>query len=452
MKRSVVIAGRPNVGKSTLFNRILRRRQAITDPTPGVTRDAIRTTAEIGNREIWLVDTGGVTRESGPFDELVTRNALEEIEKGDVVVLLLDVTSLTSEDEEIIEAVRKSGRPTVCAVNKVDSEKREEALWNFHSLGFEKTIGISAAHGLGMDDLEEAVLDYLDLLDEAGADPAPISKEELEAEAAAESGEIKIAVLGQPNTGKSSLMNRFLNRERALVSEIPGTTRDVVEERFEYRGRPFRILDTAGMRRRTKVRENIEYYSVQRAVHAIDSADVVCLVVDAEKGLVEQDKKIASLVVDRGRGLVLVLNKWDLLDDLGNQEAAIIDRTRFLFPVLSFAPIIPTSATTGFGISRLLGVIQEVDGQLHRRVDTSQLNSALRAWVEETPPPSGRKRWKVRYMTQVSTHPVRFVAFVNRASDFPGFYYQFLLNRIRRELGFSRVPIALELRDNSRSD
>ncbi|MFW6251179.1 MAG: ribosome biogenesis GTPase Der [Alkalispirochaetaceae bacterium] len=449
MRRSVVIAGRPNVGKSTLFNRILRRRHAITDPTPGVTRDAIRTIAEVGNREVWLVDTGGVTNEAGPFDQIVTRNALEEMEKGDVIVLLLDVTGLTPEDEEIIEAVRRIGGPTVCAVNKVDSEKREQDLWNFYSLGFEKTIGISAAHGLGIEDLEDAILDYLDLLDQAGADLSEITKEELRAE---ESGEIKIAVLGQPNTGKSSLMNRFLNRDRALVSEIPGTTRDVVEERFEYKGRPFRILDTAGMRRRAKVRENVEYYSVQRAVHAIDEADVVCLVVDARKGLVEQDKKIASLVVDRGRGLILALNKWDLLDDVGNQEAALVDRIRFLFPVLSFAPITPTSAVTGFGISRLLGVIQEVYGQLHRRVETSQLNTALRAWVAETPPPSGRKRWKVRYMTQVSTHPVRFVAFVNRASDFPRFYYQFLLNRIRRELGFSRVPIALELRDNSRRD
>ncbi|MFP4329498.1 MAG: ribosome biogenesis GTPase Der [Spirochaetaceae bacterium] len=448
MKRTVVIAGRPNVGKSTLFNRILRRRQAITDATPGVTRDAIRTSAEIGNREVWLADTGGVTRESGPFDQIVTRNALEEMARADVIVLLLDVTALTSEDEEVLEAVRKVGKPVVCAVNKVDNEKREQDLWNFHALGFDRTVGISAAHGLGIEDLEEAILEILTELDGNGEDAVESDLEE----SSRREGEIRIAVLGRPNTGKSSLMNRFLSRERALVSDIPGTTRDVVEERFEYNGRPFRILDTAGMRRKTKVHDNIEYYSVQRAIQAIEEADVVCLVVDAQKGLVEQDKKIASLVVDRGRGLVLVLNKWDLMGDHGNQEEAVADRTRFLFPVLAFAPIIPTSATTGFGISRLLGVIQEVNGQLHRRIDTSQLNAALRAWVEETPPPSGRKRWKVRYMTQVSTHPVRFVAFVNRSSDFPRFYYQFLLNRIRKELGFSRVPIALELRDNSRGD
>ena len=451
MKRSVVIAGRPNVGKSTLFNRILRRRHAITDPTPGVTRDAIRRSAEVGDREVWLVDTGGVTREAGPFDQLVTKNAIEEIEKGDVIVLLLDVTGLTSEDEEIIEAVRKSGRPAICAVNKVDNDKREQDLWNFYSLGFEETVGISAAHGHGVSDLEDAILDMLNLLDQAGADPGEISEEEALSEVAPEDQEIKIAVLGQPNTGKSSMMNRLLGRERALVSDIPGTTRDTVSERFQYKERYYHIIDTAGMRRKNKVHDNIEYYSVQRAIHAIDEADVVCLVVDAQKGLVEQDKKIASLVVERGRGLVLVLNKWDLMEELGNQEEAIVDRVRFLFPVLSFAPIVPTSATEGLGISRLLGVIQEVHRQLHRRVDTSQLNSALRAWVEETPPPSGKKRWKVRYMTQVSTHPVRFVAFVNRSSDFPKFYYQYLLNRIRRELGFPLVPIALELRDNSRS-
>ena len=447
MKRSVVIAGRPNVGKSTLFNRFVRRRQAITDATPGVTRDAIRTAAEIGDRDVWLVDTGGVTREAGPFDHIVTENALGEIERGDLIILLLDVTGITSEDEEIIDAVRRSGRPTICAVNKVDNEKREQSLWNFYNLGFEKTVGLSAAHGLGMDELEDAVVDYLDLLDEAGAPVSPISEEEVP-----EQGEIRIVVLGQPNTGKSSLMNRFLSRERALVSEIPGTTRDVVEERFEFNGRGYRIVDTAGMRRRTKVRENIEYYSVQRAIGAIDEADVVCLVVDARKGLVDQDKKIASLVVERGRGLVLVLNKWDLLGDIGNQEAALVDRIRFLFPVLSFAPIVPTSATTGFGVSRLFGVIQEVYGQLNRRIETAQLNSALRSWVEETPPPSGKKRWKVRYITQVSTHPLRFVAFVSRASDFPKFYHQFLLNRIRRELGFSKVPLFLELRDNSRRE
>jgi GTP-binding protein len=260
---------------------------------------------------------------------------------------------------------------------------------------------------------------------------------------------IRIAVLGQPNTGKSTLVNSLTDSETSLVSEIPGTTRDVVEGSFEYRGVTYEALDTAGIRRKQSVTENVEYYSVNRAIGSIAEADVVLLLVDAEKGLSEQDKKIARLIVERGRGLVLVLNKWDLMGGISNAFNAVSDRIRFVFPILGFAPIVPVSATERSGFTKLLDTTYRVYAQLQKRIGTGELNRALSSWVEMTPPPYVRgKRVKLHYITQVSAHPVVFVLFVSRSRGFPNSYQGYVVNRIREEFGFTDVPVRLELRES----
>ncbi|MFW6288394.1 MAG: ribosome biogenesis GTPase Der, partial [Spirochaetota bacterium] len=259
---------------------------------------------------------------------------------------------------------------------------------------------------------------------------------------------ISIAVLGKPNTGKSTLVNRLTGIEGSIVSPVPGTTRDVIEGEFLWNDRRYRILDTAGIRRKNKVSENIEYYSVTRAIDTIEEAEVVVLLVDADQGLSDQDKKIASLVVDRGRGLVLGFNKWDLLPNIPNQFQAVRDRILFMFPIVSFAPMIALSAHTGKGVTELLEAVGQVHRQLHHRIDTGKLNRHLERWLDRTPPPvRGRGRLKVRYITQVQRLPVTFIAFVNRKKGFPESYIGYIKNQIRADFGLSSIPFRLELRE-----
>lgn len=436
----VAIVGRPNVGKSTLFNRFLGIRRAITDPTPGVTRDPVETVCRIGGRTIYLVDTGGFRLEGEGIDELVTEKSLSIIEDSDLVLLLLDVTETTPEDESFIEYLRQYAGKVLVVVNKVDNPSREQSVWNFHSLGFGHVVGISAAHGYNFDVLTDTVLKLLDFEAYSGEEPEARH-------------DIALAILGKPNTGKSTLVNLLTGRETSIVSDVPGTTRDVIEGSFEWSGRRFRILDTAGIRRKSRVGDNIEYYSVNRAIKAIDEADVVLLMIDVEEGLTEQDKKIASLIVDRGKGVVLVLNKWDKGESTRNRFEAVSDRVRFLFPVLGFAPLVAISALKNEGIEKLLKTAAMVNGELGRRVDTGKLNRALKTWTTELAPPTvGRKRYKIRYMTQVSVRPVRFVLFVNRLYGFPTEYTQYIKNKIRKTLGFSHIPINLDLRETDKGD
>ncbi|MFW5743094.1 MAG: ribosome biogenesis GTPase Der [Spirochaetota bacterium] len=482
---TIAIVGRPNVGKSTLFNRLIGRRRAITDPTPGVTRDPVVATARIDGRPLRVVDTGGYTTDGDELAQAISDRALAEIRDADVVLLVVDGTGLTALDELFLDELRPYKDRLVLVVNKIDAPERESLVWDFYRLGLERVVGISAAHARGTEELLEAIDEVLgaawiegverwraadredalrererrgrrgrDWFDEEASEGGPAA----EGEAAAAGAEtahgdeaprtLSIAVLGQPNTGKSTLVNRLTERESSLVSPVPGTTRDVIEGEFEFAGYRHRILDTAGIRRKNRVSENIEYYSVTRAIDTIEEADVVVLLVDAEKGLSDQDKKIAALVVDRGRGLVIGLNKWDLLPQIANQFEAVRDRILFVFPVITFAPIIPLSAQTGSGVKELLKAVGTVHRQLHHRVDTGNLNRHLERWVEQTPPPvRGRGRLKIRYMTQVQRLPVTFVAFVNRKKGFPESYVSYLKNRIRADFGLSSIPFRLELRE-----
>ena len=428
----VVIVGRPNVGKSTLFNRLIGERKAITDPTPGVTRDPVESRWMIGDRQVMLIDTGGYKLEQEELDHLVTLRSLDTLKDADCIVLVLDVTEITPEDESFIERLRPLSERLIVAVNKVDHESRESLVYDFHSYGFRRVVGISSAHGRGMDELIDEVTE---LLPEAGE-----TAEE-------EEPSIRLAILGKPNTGKSTLVNLLTGSALSIVSDIPGTTRDRVEGRFSYRNTIYRVVDTAGIRRKGKVTDQVEYYSVNRAVAAIDEADVVLLMVDAVSGLSEQDKKISSLIVKRGRGVVLVLNKWDLMSGLPNEAQAVEDRVRFLFPMLDFAPLVRISALEGEGIEELLAEAYKVWKQLNRRVETGELNRKLAAWTEHYDPPRDRRgQFRTKYMTQVSANPVSFALFVNRTKGFPRGYIQYLKNRLRKELGFGSVPIDIHLK------
>lgn len=443
--KNVVIIGRPNVGKSTLFNRLVGKRRAITDPTPGVTRDPITERWILCGHAVDLTDSGGVKLDLEGFDELVSRKSLSLLDGADAIIFLLDCTEVTPEDHMLMKELRPYTDKIVLAVNKIDDFTREDLIWNYFAFGYQRIVGISSAHGLGIDTLEETLLGMLDLEDETD------SAEELNAES--QTNSIKLAVLGKPNTGKSTLTNLLTGLDLSIVSPIAGTTRDVVKGDFSYKGRDFTILDTAGIRRKTKVEEDVEYYSVNRAIKTIDEADVVLLLVDSVEGLADQDKKIANLIVRRGKGVVLVLNKIDLLKGMANEQQAIEDRVRFQFPILNFAPIQFISAANGTNISQMLDTVLKVYNQLGRRIDTAVLNDALKAWGEAYQPPRGTEgHYKVYYGTQISVNPVKFLFFINRRKDFPQVYVQYLKNCIRKDLGFSSVPIEINLRERERSE
>ena len=414
----ISIIGRPNVGKSTLFNRLIGKRRAITDPTPGVTRDPIPERWLLSNNPVTLVDSGGVKLDKEGLDFEVSDKSLSLLGISDAIIFLMDCMDVTREDQMLIDTLRPYADKVVLVVNKVDDISRDDLVWNFFSYGYQRVVGISAAHGLGIEELEDTLLGMLDL------EPVEEIPEEPES--------IKLAILGKPNTGKSTLMNLLTGREISIVSPIAGTTRDVMRGTFIYKGTEYTVLDTAGIRRKSKVDEDVEYYSVNRAIKTIDDADVVLLMIDITEGLSEQDKKIANLIVRRGKGVVLVLNKMDLLKGIPNEIEAIKDRVRFLFPILSFAPLQPISALNGSDIGKLLDTVWSVWKQLQKRVDTSALNTALAEWTKDNEPPRGAAgHFKVLY--------------------FPETYVSYLKNMIRRDFGFSNVPVEISLRERRRN-
>ncbi|MDR1029936.1 MAG: ribosome biogenesis GTPase Der [Treponema sp.] len=444
----VVLVGRPNVGKSTLFNRLVHTRRVITDPTPGVTRDSVGMNTFIQGKPLRLIDTGGFKLEKAAEDQDRTLDALvqartrETLQQADRIILLLEAGVLTNEDEEFIEFLRPFQDRLLVAVNKTEGGRREQDAWNCLSYGFDRFFMISAEHGDHVADLEAAII--------AGLDFSQVLESEEGTEQA--NKPIGIALLGKPNTGKSTLSNRLTASGASIVSDIPGTTRDVVEGEFRYKNRTFKILDTAGIRRKAKVWENIEYYSVNRAIKAIDQADLVLLVIDAQDGLSDQDKKIAALAHDQGRGIIMVLNKWDTMPQVKNSVQAVQDRIRFLFGKMEYAPIIPVSAKNGTGVDKLLDTALRLYSQLIRHIDTSLLNRALEGWLQEYPPPIGpQTRFKIKYALQVSDKPVKFVFFVSRPHAVSAAYVSYLRNKIRQDLGFSQIPVTIELRSSGKA-
>lgn len=434
----IAIAGRPNVGKSTLFNRFMNRRLAIVDPTPGVTRDPVEGDAFLNGNPVHLVDTGGykLQRDEGTkeaeLDALVVERSLSMIEKADLVLLLLEAGQITGEDEEFILKLRPYWDKVIAAVNKTEGGRKESEAWEFAKFGFNELIFISAAHGDNIGELTDALVSRLDF-----------SKvKEIETEEP-----IRIAIMGKPNTGKSTLSNRLTHTEASIVSDYAGTTRDTVEGEFEYRQKKFIVLDTAGIRRKAKVNENVEYYSVNRAIKTLSRADIVFLLIDAEEGLTEQDKKICSLAFERGRGIIFVLNKWDTQPQDKKNFRDRKEWINIMFGQMEFAPIAAVSALEGTGIKNLLDTALELYSQLTRKIETSALNAALKDWLFKYPPPASKTaHFKIRYMTQTQTNPVSFLIFATRPEVVPQTYITFLKNQIRKDLGFDKIPVQLELK------
>lgn len=435
----VVIAGRPNVGKSTLFNRFMRRRLAIVDPTPGVTRDPVEAVAFINDKPVHLMDTGGfkLDRDIGTMeavmDELVVEKTLSMLKKADVILLLMEAGKITGEDEEFIQILRPYWDKVIVAINKCEGGKGEEIAWNYLQYGFKELLFISADHGDHISDLAEKLTSRLDFsqVQEGTEEDIPI----------------KIAIMGKPNTGKSTLSNRLTHTENSIVSDYAGTTRDVVEGEFTYAGRKFEVLDTAGIRRRAKVKENVEYYSVNRAIKTLDECDIVFLMIDSQYGLAEQDKKICSLAYERGRGIIFVLNKWDTQDQSRKTLRATIDYINTMFGQMNWAPILPLSALNGTGIKDLLNKTIEIYKQLTKKVETSAINRALDDWLFKYPPPATKAiHFKIRYMTQTSANPVSFRLFATSPDNVPESYVTYLKNRIREDLGFDQIPVQLEMK------
>ncbi len=425
----VVIAGRPNVGKSTLFNRLLRKRQSITDSQAGVTRDYIEGELSLAHYRVRLLDTGGVGAADHKFDSLVSERSKEMLLRADVLLLVLDYSDYTPEDQELLAFCRKQ-KTTILVLNKADRKQRDPLLQR--ELGFRDRVEISAAHGSGISDLRASIIS---VLDERAAEEGEIETSDSSSVACS------IAILGKPNSGKSTLTNMLLGYERSLVSEIAGTTRDAVDGILYYRSQQLRIIDTAGLRRKSKVDDSLEYYSNVRTINNADKADVIFLLIDAAEGLSDQDKKIAHIAVRSGKAIILVLSKWDLVPHAVFRD--IQSNIHFLFPQLRYAPVVPCSCHSGEGVNQLLNTAMHCFEQLQQRISTPILNKRIADWQHNLSA-SGRDVPAIKYATQISVNPVRFVLFAKR--KLLASHQRYIVNRIRKELGFTAVPVEVEVK------
>jgi GTP-binding protein len=457
---SVVLVGRPNVGKSTLFNRVTGSRRAIVAPVAGTTRDSLARPASWRGVDFQLVDTGGLYGASeDPLHDLVVRQGQRALADADLLVFLVDGREgFVSGDEEIARELRQTGLPVVLAVNKTDDKRATAGHLEFYQLGFEPVIEISAEHGLGTGDLLDAIVARLG--PERSAAGAERSREGSDAEPPgqgtqpAQSEETAVAIVGRPNVGKSSLLNRLLRQERVLVSELPGTTRDAIDAVVTWRRRQFRIVDTAGMRRAGRVRSGgaVELVSVAGAKRAIFEAGVVALVIDAAEGATDQDAAIGGEADRAGRGIVILVNKWDLVKSQDPDFAKTFDaelRRRMKF--LDYAPILHISALTGERASKVLEVIDKVAAARRARVPTPALNTFIQKVTAANPPISpGRRHVRILYAAQVGVAPPSFVFFTNVATTFHFSYERYLVNQLREEFGFVGTPIRVQARRRAR--
>ncbi|OPA81425.1 ribosome biogenesis GTPase Der [Paenibacillus selenitireducens] len=440
MSRPVVaIVGRPNVGKSTIFNRIIGDRLAIVEDKPGITRDRIYGTAEWNGIPFSVIDTGGIEIDGeDAILKSIRMQAELAIEEADVIVFMCEAKSgLTNADEEVAQILFRSGKPVVVAVNKVDNLSRMDEIYEFYSLGFGDPIAMSGSHGTGVGDLLDAVTVLLPEKEEEHYDEDVI----------------KVALIGRPNVGKSSLVNAILGEERVIVSDIAGTTRDAIDTPFERDGQKYVLIDTAGMRKRGKVYETTEKYSVMRAIKAIERADVVLVVVNGEEGIIEQDKHIAGYAHDAGKASLFVVNKWDVVekDDKTMQQFTQKIRDHFLF--MTYSPIVYLSAKTKQRLQKLLPVVQHVSEQHALRIQTHILNDIVSDAVAINPPPTDKgRRMRINYATQVAVKPPTMVIFVNDPELMHFSYERYLENKIRAAFNFEGTPIRIFTRRKTDKD
>lgn len=436
----VAVVGRPNVGKSTLFNKLVGKRLSIVEDTPGVTRDRIYSKCEWRNREFMIVDTGGIEPAS---DDVILaqmrRQAQVAIEKADVIVFLTDMRcGVTADDYEVASMLQKSGKPVILAVNKCDGiGEPPPEFYEFYNLGMGDPFPVSALHGHGSGDLLDEIFKYFPGEDE------PEYDEEY----------IKVAVIGKPNVGKSSLINRIAGEERAIVSDIAGTTRDATDTIIENEDGKYVFIDTAGIRRKSKITEKIEHYSVLRAYMAVDRADVCVIVIDALVGFTDQDSKVAGYAHEQGKACIVAVNKWDAVDKSTGTMEEYSNDLKEKFSFMSYVPFIFISAKTGQRVDKLFELINSVNSQNCMRITTGMLNDVLSYATTRVQPPSDKgRRLKIYYMTQASVRPPTFVVFVNRADLFHFSYQRYIENQIRQTFGLTGTPVRFVIRERDNQD
>ncbi len=429
----VAVVGRPNVGKSTLFNRFLGRRLAIVDDAPGVTRDRNFARADWAGRSFFVVDTGGVIEDSDePLHRAIREQAMAAVQEADVILFVVDGRAgIHPLDEKLAEILRKSPQPVLLVVNKLDNLPRDQSHLDFWAMGMGEPYPLSALSGKASGDLLDAVVAEF-----------PETPEEEEGE-----GIIRVAVIGKPNVGKSSFVNRMFGEERVVVSEIPGTTRDPVDTPMQYHGRTLVFIDTAGLRRQSRVKDSLEYYSALRTARVIQQADVCLVLVDATEELSSQDLKVVEQAWDAGAGIVMLVNKWDLVEK-DTQTAPIREKEmRQKAKFLEWVPILFTSALTGQRARKALDLVLQVQEERHRRIETHEVNEALEQIYRRQPPPHSRGRpVKLRYGTQVSVAPPTFLFFSNLPKEIPAHYIRYVQNSLRRRWGFMGTAVRIRLR------
>jgi GTPase len=437
MARPVVtIVGRPNVGKSTLFNRLSGKRISITEDTPGVTRDRIYAEGEWLDKHFTLIDTGGI--ETNTTDSILSQMRIQAevaIELADIVLFMVDgKEGVTSADAEVAQMLRKSKKDIILVCNKIDKHVNNNNIYEFYNLGLGEPIAISSTEALGLGDLLDIVISKFD-------DDFDTKEDE---------DRIKIAVIGKPNAGKSSIINKIIGHDRVIVSDVPGTTRDAIDTEFERNNQKYTIIDTAGIRRKSRVSETVEKYSVLRAFTAVERADVCVLVIDADKGITDQDIRIAGYAHDNFKGMVIVVNKWDLIEKDDKTFKKFNDDIRTQFAYMSYAPILTTSALTGQRVNKVLETVDEVYSFRNLRVSTGVLNDILiEAVLMNQPRTVKGKKLKIFYGTQVSVNPPKFVIFVNDNTIVHFSYQRYLENKIRESFEYKGTPIVMEFRNRS---
>lgn len=427
---TVALVGRPNVGKSTIFNKIAGRRISIIDDMPGVTRDRIYSDATYLNKKFSIIDTGGIDAGTGDFNDEIKMQAMIAIDEADVVVFVVDgKEGLTANDLTVRDILRKSGKRVIVAINKCDNKLSESHIYDFYELGFDEYIPISAIHNTG----------YIELLEAITRDMKEMTEEELDTR-------IKFSVIGRPNVGKSSLINALLNDERAIVSNVAGTTRDSVDSILTYDHKEYVVIDTAGMRKKGRIYENVEKYSLLRSLKAIDRSDICLLVLNAEEGIIEHDKHIAGYAIEAGKGLIIVVNKWDTVENPNIKEYTKKIRAEFQFA--TYAPIVFVSALTKKRIATIMPEIIKVSENINRQVKTSVLNDViLDAYNLNMPPTYKTNRLKIYYTSQTGVKPPKFTFFVNNKNLVHFSYERYLENKIRENFDLEGTPIVLQFKN-----